>query len=388
MQLRRAWLAFTLLVCVLAASSCSSWQHIETRARWTLYTKPGEQLDSERIRRALGTAFAAVESKLGRFEDRVRIHAWNDSWQSSEPTAIAPKGLDPIEDVPGIGKARVRAYHVTGGAGPFATTGVFLGTSEVGTIVHELVHARLAESRKSVPLWFEEGLASLWGDGASYDGEWIFDGLACWPARVLREEAISDEELTRVMRLTASEKCSSRENLLVHFVGWAVVFDLAREMPDASAQRWLAQFELGADVKSLLTETRTRIARSTSRETIEAWLARLDDPSPGVRLATAKGLWKLRSQFAVEQLIARVQDETDERVRLAMGLNALLALGEMRFGRRTYREVWRNVVPALGGIELEDEAERAALEQFLIGMRGRGGNTQAGLDGLAAYWEE
>ncbi|HUR27197.1 MAG TPA: HEAT repeat domain-containing protein, partial [Planctomycetota bacterium] len=382
--LRRAWLAFALLVGATATGGCSSWQHIETRERWTLYAKPGEQLDSERIHRALATAFVAVESKLGPFEDRVRIHAWDDSPQSGKEPVLAPKGVDPIEDVPGIGKARVRAYHVTGGAGPFASTGVFLGTCEIGTIVHELVHARLAEARNGVPLWFEEGLAALWGDGACYDGEWIFDGLACWPARVLREEPISDEELTRVMQLTASEKCSSRENLLVHFVGWAVVFDLAREMPDANIRTWLAQFQLGADVKGLLAETRERIARSTSSETLETWLARLEDPSPGIRLATAKGLWKLRSQSAVDKLVAGAKQESDQRARLAMGLTALLAVGEMRVGRRTWREIWRGVVPALGEIELEDEAEQIALQQFLTGMRGRGGDTQPGLDRLAA----
>jgi hypothetical protein len=36
--------------------------------------------------------------------------------------------------------------------------------------VHELVHARVSEENAKLPLWFEEGLASLFGDGALYDG--------------------------------------------------------------------------------------------------------------------------------------------------------------------------------------------------------------------------
>ena len=370
------------------ASACSSWQQIETRKQWTLYAKPGETLDAARFDRALLPAFVAVESKLGPFEDRVRIHAWNEQEVKSDTPKLAADGVERIEDVPGIGQARVRAYHITGGAAPFSPTGVFLGTCEVGTVVHELVHARLAELNAGVPLWFEEGLASLWGDGACYCGEWTFDGLACWPARVLRDEPISDEELARVMQLTASEKCSARENLLVHFVGWAVVFDLAREMPDANMKTWLARFHAEVERRTLLVATRERIARSISKETIEVWLKRLQDPSPGVRLATAKGLWKLRSQTAVDALVADMQTEQDTQVRLAFGLNALLAAGEMRVERKTWRDLWRKVVPALGEIKLDDESERPSLDQFLFGMRGRGGNTQAGLDGLARYWEE
>ncbi len=386
--MRRVALMILTLALAFTSSACSNWQRIETRDRWTLYAKPGETLDAERLDQALLPAFAAVESKLGPFENRVRIHAWKEQAEASDTPRLAADGTDRIEDVPGIGKARVRAYHVTGGAAMFEPTGVFLGTCEVGTVVHELVHARLAELRAGVPLWFEEGLASFWGDGACYDGEWIFDGLACWPARVLRDDPISDEELVRVMQLSASEKCSSRDNLLVHFVGWALVFDLSREMPDANIRTWLAHFRSAAERRTLLVETRERIARSISPETIAAWLERLKDPSPGVRLATTKGLWKLRSQAAVDAMVDGMQTETDVQVRLALGLNALLAAGEMRVERKTWRDLWRKVVPAMGDLALKDESERPSLNQFLGGLRGRGGNTQSGLDGLARYWEE
>lgn len=376
------------LVLAWVAAGCSSWQRIETREQWTLYAKDGESLDAEPFERALAPAFVAVQEKLGPFEDRVRVHAWNDDALDEDAPRIMGPGVARIEDVPGIGKARVRAYHVTGGATLFSPTGVFLGTADVGTAVHELVHARLAEMPRRVPLWFEEGLASLWGDGALYDGRWIIDGFACWPARVLREETISDEELERVMRLSASQTYSSRDNLLVHFVGWALVFDLAREMPGASWEKWLAHFETDALRRTLLVATRERIARATSKATIVEWLERLKHEDPGVRLAAAKGMWKLRSQTAVDALVARLHDETDAQVSLSLGLNALLAVGEMRLSRRSWRDLWRVVVPNLGELEISDDAERGSLRQFLGGMRGRGGNTQQGLDGLARYWEE
>lgn len=376
---------FTLLC---AASGCSSWQRIETREQWTLYAKSGESLDTAPFERALAPAFVAVQEKLGPFEDRVRVHAWNDSELGDDAVPVLAPGVARVEDVPGIGRARVRAYHVTGGATPFAATGVFLGTAEVGTAVHELVHARLAEMPQRVPLWFEEGLASLWGDGALYNGRWVIDGFACWPARVLRDEAVSDEELARVLALSATQTYSSRDNVLVHFIGWALVFDLARELPDAGWQGWLEHFESDASRRGVVAAARNRIERSTSPETIKTWLKRLEDPEPGVRLAAAKGMWKLRSQLAIDKLIAALPHETDSQVGLSLGLNALLALGEMRLSRRTWRDLWRTVVPGLGALELEDDFERSALRQFLGGMRGRGGNTQQGLDGLARYWEE
>lgn len=386
--MQRAARRFLLLALGLMSSACSSWQRIDTRERWTLYAKPGETLDAAKYERALAPAFRSVESKLGPFENRINVHAWNAIDEPRDTPNLPSEGSERVEDVPGIGRARVRAYHVTKSALPFSTSGVFLGTAEVGTVVHELVHARLAEAGGRVPLWFEEGLASMWGDGALYHGEWVIDGLACWPARVLREEPISDEELLRVMKLSASDDYSARENLLVHFVGWALVFDLAREMPDADQREWLAHFNAAAQEHTLLAETRTRMARSTSSEVIESWLYRLKNPDPGVRLAAAKGMWKLRSQAAVDALIAAMPGETDAQVRLTLGINALLAVGEMRVSRRTWRDMWRKVVPALGQVEVADAPEQSALREFLAGVRGRGGRTQEGLDGLARYWEE
>lgn len=391
MSTARSFARFLLMPALLAlaiTTGCSNWRAIEVRERWTLYAKEGESIDASRFERALTPAFLAVSEKLGPFESRVRVHAWNEPRGESDAPQLSEIGAERVESVPGIGKARVRAYHVTGGGALFEPSGVFLGTTDMGTVVHELVHARLAETDLRVPLWFEEGLASLWGDGAQFDGRWVFDGFACWPARVLRDERIEDDELTRVMGLSASESYTPRENLLVHFVGWAVVFDLARSEPGAGPREWLANFQADAQKRGILVATRERVARSIDPSTIKEWLGHLRHPDPGRRLAAAKGLWKLRSQPSIEALIAALAEEQHPQVRLALGLNALLAVGEMRLSRRTWRELWRKVVPALSELDLTDGDEARALDEFISGMRGRGGATQRGLDSLSRYWEE
>ena len=60
----------------------------------------------------------------------MRIHAWTPEAEPSETPRVPSEGAERLEEVPGIGTARVRAYHVTGGSALFAPTGVFLGTSD------------------------------------------------------------------------------------------------------------------------------------------------------------------------------------------------------------------------------------------------------------------
>src|SRR5688572_2659713 len=152
------------------AASCASWRAVEVTDSWTLYARPGVPVDPAAFGVALLPAFAAIESYMGPFKSRVRVHAWD-----GESAEVALPGHGEVQDVPGIGPARVRAFHVRSSANPFSADGVFLATTEVGTVVHELVHARLAEESRRVPLWFEEGLASLFGDGVLFEGTWVTD---------------------------------------------------------------------------------------------------------------------------------------------------------------------------------------------------------------------
>ena len=222
----------TCAVLLLAlAAGCSSWTRAGQYDGWALWVRDEESVDVGRYEAVFQIAFETVERHLGAFEQPVRIHAWDGGVElvSGNRGEIRERGHEGlVQDVPGIGPARVRAFHTRGGRG-----GVFIGEADESTAIHELVHARLAEAGRDLPLWFEEGLASLYADGAVHGGRWVVDGLACWPLRELAEEPLPDAELARLVALRARDEHSVRENLLVHFVGWALAFDLRREHPDA-----------------------------------------------------------------------------------------------------------------------------------------------------------
>lgn len=378
--------------------ACASWTPVQRSTAWTLYVKDGETVDVERFDSALAPAFRAVESKMGEFRRRVRVHAWDEDSKPdgrvSDARTAPPNGppTGELHVVPGIGPARVRAYHVKGGPFSLQTAGVFLGTSDVGTVVHELVHARIAELDVRLPLWFEEGVASIYGDGAMYDGRWTFDGLACWPLRELRELQLSDGELTRLMNLNASDEYDSRENLLVHFVGWAIVFDLAREAPDETWGEWLARFESEALQRGVVVAARARLAHALRPTTEREWLERLRSEDPGVRIATVKSLWKLRSVEVIDLMLDALDRESVAEVRVAIALNILLGAGETRLGRTRWNRVSASVFPTLRETKLEDPKEAEALKAVYQSMRrwdSRGGRSmQASLADLARLWEE
>jgi hypothetical protein len=285
----------------------------------------------------------------------------------------------------------VRAFHVRGGGRLFSPTGVFLGTTEVGTAVHELVHARLAEMSREVPLWFEEGLASLLGDGAWFEGRWVVDGLACWPLRELREQSLGHAELERLLEITARDDYDARENLLVHFVGWAIVFDLCRSDPDGPWTDWLEEFEQGARLRGRTAQARYHLGRTLDDTTGHQWLARLADEDPGVRLAAAKGTWKLRSESTVDLLLEALEHETEPEVRFGLAINALLTSGETRLGRSRWRRLMSTVFPTLRQAELPQPAEQSAAQDLYRAMRygsRRRGRSQEAIESLARFWEE
>ena len=377
--------ALWLLVC----SGCATWHPVERHESWTLYVKEGETVDLAPFKSALAPAFEAVEERLGAFDRRVKIHAWGgnaDLEGGKDGELFDREGK--LEHVPGIGPARVRAFHVRGSGAPFSPSGVFLGTAEAGTAVHELVHARLAELGADVPLWFEEGLATLWGDGVLFGGRWVVDGLSCWPMRVLRDERLPDNDLERLLGLTARDSYTARENLLMHFVGWAILFDLYREAPDAIWEQWLQAFRQGARRTTTVDEARLRLERTLRVQTERTWLKRLSDPDPGIRLGAAKATWKLHSHDAVDCLLDALAVETDPEVRFGLALNAMLAVGEIRVGRGTWRRFSRLVDPPLREAHLPNPGEQIAAEEFYVALRSRRRSTQSSLDRLSHYWEE
>jgi hypothetical protein len=384
-------LALSLLAPLLGA--CASWTPVERRDTWTLYVKNGESVDIDRFGKALDPAFAAVEERMGAFEQRVRVHAWEEDDAPATGTSNASdSATSELHVVPGIGPARVRAYHVKGGPLFFRSSGVFLGTSDVGTVVHELVHARIAELDRRLPLWFEEGLASLYGDGAVHGGRWVNDGLACWPLRELRELTLSDAELEKLLRLAASDEYDARENLLVHFVGWAILFDVARSSPEVEWTAWLAIVEREAREHGLLAAARRHIQATLGADTESQWLERLRSEDPGVRFAAAKGTWKLRSPRVVDLLLDALDRENDIEVRAVIALNVLLATGETRMGRTRWNRVSASVFPVLRDPKLADGREVESFKALYQAMRrwdSRGSRSrQSVLADLARFWEE
>jgi hypothetical protein len=377
-----------LALCLgLALSSCASWRAVGRYDGWTLYGEPGREVDPQRFAAAIGPAMSAVEEILGPFEKTVRVHVW--SGEAGPETSGADIILEgeggPVQDVPGIGPARVRAYHARGEGlfGPPA--GIFLAAPECGTAAHELVHARAAEENRDLPLWLEEGVACLLGDGF-LDGErWVVDGLSCWPLRELQAQSMSDADLSRILSLGSSDHSSARENVLAHFVGWAIAFDLYREDGRVDWHGWCDRFGQGIT----LEEARRRISHTLDPASALAWMERLRDPRREVRLATAKGVWKLRSKPVATALLDAIEAEEDPEVRLGFAINLLACAGEVRLPDFLTGRLWRAVWPALRRAELADPEEKQAARDLLRSFRFRSGRSgQEPLFALRRFWAE
>ncbi len=378
----------TAALTLLALSACSGWTPVARYERWTLFEQPNQVVPAERFAAAFEPAFPAVEAALGAFEGHVAVHAWNERLQHAGhthtelPQHEAGTGIHEVE---GIGPARIQAYHTRGG-GAFDRTGVFTCTPDAGTAVHELVHARFTELEADLPLWLEEGIACVLGDGILVDGAWAVDGLACWPLRELREERLNDEDLAHLLSLSSTDRPSVRDNVLVHFVGWAIAFDLIQESGGEILWReWLEEFR-----NEPVRKARHHLDRTLHEMTAKGWLTRLQSPDREVRLATAKGLWKLQSPDVLEALLAALEVEKDEEVRVCLAVNALATSGDLGLSWRQWQAVEEAVRRALRTAELQDlDEQRAVLDLYGAYRNGSDRQTaQAALKRLDRFWEE
>ena len=378
--------AATVALAAIFLGACGGWRRAQEFDGWTLYEMPGAAIEAAAFEAAFNPALDAVEAELGEFKNSVAVHAWDGSVRITDHgrehvQANEDRG---VHEVPGIGPARIQAYHARGGA--FSKSGVFIGEPDAGTAVHELVHARLAEDDPNLPLWFEEGVASVLGDGALFEGRWIADGLACWPLRELREENLGRDEIERLIAIQSTDHVSVRDNVLVHFLGWAVVFDFYRETGSMDYVEWLAELDGGKRVD----EVHRRMQRTLNPASEHAWIERLGDPDPGVRLATAKGLWKLRSRTVLDKLVEAMRREVHPEVRTGLAINALAAAGEISITWRHSRYLREAVDLAMRGVVMSDPLEQAALSKLMRSYRERG-EEQAALDalrGLSRFWQE
>lgn len=374
-------LAFCLAAMV--GAGCQSWKPVGAGEGWSLYALDEGAADLPGFEAAFDPAMVAVTEVLGPFRNPVRVHVVEPDAQPVMGTAATIEAG--VREVPGIGPARVRAWHTRTRGALGDTSGIYMSHPDVGTAAHELVHARFAEEYEMLPLWLEEGIACLVGDGFLAEGRWVIDGLSCWPLRELRDQRIDDAELARLLTLRAADGSDSRENVLVHFLGWAIAFDLMREDGRIAAQQWIGRYQREIGV----AEARERLQRTLSTETLRQWLLRLQDEDPRVRAATAKGLWKLRSTEAFDALLRALEKETDADTKAALGINALACAGEMTLNGDQQGRMWRVVWPKLRRLELEDPREKEALANLFRSFRfGSSRGAQAHLEGLRRFWAE
>ena len=178
---------------------------------------------------------------------------------------------------------------------------------------------------------------------------------------------------------------SAADNVLVHFVGWAIVFDMYREDGGVEWEAWRAKVRAGVSVE----EARVRLDRTTGEGTVAAWLERLSDERREVRIATAKGLWKLRSASVVNRLLDVLDDEEDPEVQVALCINILAGAGDTPMSNRLTRRMWRGVWPTLRRVTLPDPVAQAAVEDLTRSFRYRSRDrSEKSLEVLARYWTE
>jgi hypothetical protein len=396
-DVRPAWIRMAALALGLGLvmSSCTSWRKVSSNEDWALYVKPGGDVDVSSFEAMLNPAVEAVEQALGPFKRSVRIHAWEGGVElSSGNRGRITEGEDAglIDNLPEMGDARVRAFHVrSGGLGP---GGVFLGEAAPGAAVHELVHARFAElfgPRETLPLWFEEGIAQLIADGilvpdGSGGGQvWVRDGLCAWPLSMLRKQEITDAELLDLLAIRVSDSHSVEDNLMVHFVGWALVFDLYREDPTGSWRNWLARMEANPE------DARMRLNRSIDEEGVRQWLkTRFDDENPAVRQAAARGVWRIGDALSLQLLSSALRKEQDMAVVATLTINILAAAGEGRFAGMGRWNGLRLPLMKLREEPFEDATERWASRRLLAGYQGYAGSEaiREAFEILSSYWQE
>jgi hypothetical protein len=176
-----------------------------------------ERLPVTELAKRIEEAMARVERMLGAFDTRIEMII---------PGRIVTDDPDfpPNLSIAGVTwKEEDGQIHVA----------VALGSADVGTFAHELLHARLRNLGLSPPTWFEEGLAHF---AESEDGfnESMYDLLKKEGPLTLAEIAKIKGVTTQEMRLRATGWAVAY--YLVHIKGQALR-DVAqlKELPDPKA---------------------------------------------------------------------------------------------------------------------------------------------------------
>lgn len=367
-------------------TSCSSWREVRSFDKWTLYETASDPLEPGLWERTFEPAIEAVEAHFGPFRAPVAVHAWSGGvgLKDQRHTIVIGSDKSATQQIPGIGAARIQAWHARG-SGFGHRGGIFIAEPQVGTAVHELVHAHYAEQETDLPLWFEEGVATLIGDGAMWNGQWLIDGLAYWPLRELREDPPTDSELKTLLEVRAGKSASVAENVSVHFVGWAIVFDLYVETGSLDWKVWFERFDFDNPVQ----DARRRMQRTLQAETEAQWLDRLTSSNPGRRLATARGVWKVRNDRVANILLDALESEEVPEIRTSLALNLLAGTKQSRRSLGIRKRIKRLVSQVFNEVRLPNLREQQAMDVVQEAFLGNRNNGVAdALQELAPYWSE
>ncbi|MFT4709058.1 MAG: hypothetical protein ACI8Q9_000175, partial [Planctomycetota bacterium] len=198
-------------------------------------------------------------------------------------------------------------------------------------------------------------------------------------------QQITDAELLDLLAIRVSDSHSVEDNLMVHFVGWALVFDLYREDPTGSWRNWLARMEANPE------DARMRLNRSIDEDGVRQWLkTRFDDENPAVRQAAARGVWRIGDALSLQLLSSALRKEQDMAVVATLTINILAAAGEGRFAGMGRWNGLRLPLMKLREEPFEDATERWASRRLLAGYQGYAGSEaiREAFEILSSYWQE
>ena len=371
------------LLLLVSLGCAASWRTVAVYEGWSLHERERPDLDAAVWAAEVEPARIAVEDWLGAFEEPVRVHALDAPVHLGEDGRSVVHAAEASQPVPGLGTATIKGYH-TRSEHP-GDTGVFVRDADAGTLVHELVHARLAELDPDLPLWFEEGVACLLADGLVVEGRWVRDGFSAWPWVELRENRPPALELERILERGSDEPMGVRENVLAHLVGWALVFDLWRETRSDDWRTWLEAF----DWERPLVDAQRRLDRILSPTVPAGWLrARLASPSQPVRLAALRGAWKLAAPETGSVLLAALEMEQDPEVQASLAVNLRASGTALAPEPRALQEAHSAAREALERVQLPQPDEAGAARALCRSLRGGPGDPDAALEGLRRFWDE
>jgi hypothetical protein len=371
------------LLLLVTLGCAASWRTVAVYEGWSLHERNRPSLDAGLWASEVEPARQAVVDWLGPFEEAVRVHALEAPVHLSEDGRSVVHAAEASQPVPGMGTATIKGYHTRSTSA--SDSGVFVQEADSGTLVHELVHARLAELEPDLPLWFEEGVACLLADGLVVEGRWVRDGFSAWPWVELRASRPRPLELERVLARSSNEPMGVRENVLAHLVGWALVFDLWRETRSDSWQDWFEAF----DWEHPLVDAQRRLDRVLSPAVPAGWLrARLASPSQPVRLAALRGAWKLASPETGAALLAALELEIDPEVRASLAVNLLASGPALAADAAGLRQAHEEARRALEAVELPRVDEAGAARALCRSLRGGPGDPDVALEGLRRFWDE